>query len=181
MDILGHEIRKEFEKIIKSNTRKSFEDKYYLTNEIDPSLCLKDEQEDFDVIGCPYDSSYCPDDEDCKKCWNDIINAAKFVGEGILKTIRNSTGLYVNNLTKALDSCIVGREVDDVFCTYIYDHQLNNRWILRYPGATRGSIAVDSDNKIIMISITTNNDLYDLDKAQKIVDEYIGVKLEFKE
>lgn len=89
-----------------------------------------------------------------------------------------------NDLTREMDSYLIDtiKELEYIGSTYIcYEIPINNKWAIRFPGATRGHLEVD-DNMII-IDIKLYDDNYNTDKIYKnnvreCFDKYIGMKLE---
>ena len=94
-----------------------------------------------------------------------------------------------NNLTNAftreMDSYLIPKlkelkEKNGYGATYFYEYPFGNKWLFRYPGATRGNVEVD-DNMIIK-KITLYDDEYHTDdiyepNVRRCFEKYIGMKL----
>ena len=94
-----------------------------------------------------------------------------------LKTIKRHFYL-INKLTLEMDK--FRKPECRHFETYIYDEPIGGIWLIRYPGATRGSIAVDENMIIQKISLYNDTrDIYE-DSVDKIFEKYIGMKLVIK-
>lgn len=88
---------------------------------------------------------------------------------------------HTNDLTREMDSL---RIIEDPYgCTYIYrepykfeDHY---KWLIRYPGATRGNIQVDFNGIITGIDLYDDeyhtDDIY-VENIRDIFSKYIGMK-----
>lgn len=182
MKLCGETLNENFEEIIKTYTREEFNKKFFVNEDEDSDaggdLCTHDNNA---RIGCPFYGGDCHggDDDDCVKCWEEFIKAARFKDEHIVTTIRNEAGLLVNEITKYLDSHLQkDRLVNNVFCNYIYDNPVEEQYLIRYPGATRGAIKVNSDNIIIAIKIGTDGHIYDTDVYEGLLS-FIGRKFAF--
>lgn len=82
-----------------------------------------------------------------------------------------------NAITFELDDQLLAN--DNMLLNYVYNERRNNRYLIRYPGATRGYIQVDDDNVIINIKIY--HDEYKTDSIYKSTVEnsmkkFIGCK-----
>lgn len=85
---------------------------------------------------------------------------------------------YRNDLTHDMDKFTDNS--GDIFYNYVYDNPQGNKWILRYPGATRGHLEVDENMKIVDIKIY--RDVYNTDEIYKdgiyeMLNRYVGAKL----
>lgn len=90
-----------------------------------------------------------------------------------------------NDLTREMDSYLIPKlkeikEQKGFGATYFYDTPFENKWLFRYPGATRGNVEVD--NNMIIKKITLYNDGYHTDgiyepKVRECFEKYIGMKL----
>lgn len=89
---------------------------------------------------------------------------------------------YTNDLTREMDSYL--KRPNKYMQTYIYNHSLNGEtYAIRYPGATRGHIKIDKNNRITDIVLYHDN--YNTDKIYKndireCFKKYIGMKLVFE-
>lgn len=93
-----------------------------------------------------------------------------------------------NDFTRELDNYLIPelkklKEEKDYGATYIYENPFGNKWLFRYPGATRGNLEVD-DNMIIK-NITLYNDGCNTDSiyepnVKDCFQKYIGMKLEIQ-
>lgn len=84
---------------------------------------------------------------------------------------------YTNDLTREMDSFL--KSNNKHFENYIYD-KFQNKWIIRYPGATRGYIEVDEND--IIVDIVLYHDSMETDKIylpeiRECFSKYIGMKL----
>lgn len=60
----------------------------------------------------------------------------------MIKSKRDWQG-YKNEITDYLDKYLVKcNDCADFYSTYIYDTPIDNKWLIRVPGATRGNINV---------------------------------------
>ena len=90
-----------------------------------------------------------------------------------------SNNRIYNDLTRDLDRHIT---MEYRFENYLYPYN-NELYSIRYPGATRGHVRVDSSNIITEIKIYRDkyrtHEIYD-DDVEKEFDKYIGMKLALK-
>lgn len=82
-----------------------------------------------------------------------------------------------NDLTREMDTFLTMS--NEYFETYLYD-KCQNKWPIRYPGATRGHVEVNEDD--VIIDIKLYDDKYHTDGIYKpevrdIFKKYIGMKL----
>lgn len=93
-----------------------------------------------------------------------------------LKCIKKSIG-HVNDLTQEMDSYL--KDSISGFYTYIYNSKCNNKYPIRYPGATRGHIEVDENDIIINIKLYIDkyetNTIYN-DSVVECFEKYVGKK-----
>lgn len=91
---------------------------------------------------------------------------------------------YTNDLTKEMDNYLSDnlKEIKEKYGprTYIDGNPINNTWLIRYPGATRGCIV--TDNNGIITEIQLYKDDYNTDKiygpvVRQCFDKYIGMKM----
>lgn len=82
-------------------------------------------------------------------------------------------GFYINDLTIDMDKCLLKKHSG--FCTYIYNSKCNNKYPIRYPGATRGHIKVDDNDIITEIKLYADTNIYN-SNVFMCFDKYIGKK-----
>ena len=79
-----------------------------------------------------------------------------------------------NEITLELDKMVKDSKSISGFYNYIHDEAIDGKWIIRYPGATRGYIETNNDNVITNIIIhdgVTNIYSKGVDKA---ISKFIG-------
>lgn len=82
----------------------------------------------------------------------------------------------VNDLTREMDEHLL-QDKKFPFCyTYLLPDLKGERFILRYPGATRGQLYVDKNNIITEILLNENRSCYK-DTVKDIIQKYIGIKI----
>lgn len=82
-----------------------------------------------------------------------------------------------NEITLELDKMVKDSKSISGFYNYIHDEAIDGKWIIRYPGATRGYIETNNENVITNIVIhdgVTNIYNKDVDKA---IGKFIGTSL----
>lgn len=83
---------------------------------------------------------------------------------------------YVCELTDDLDKYLDFKN-PTIFNTYIYNNKIDNYWLIRFPGATRGRITVDKNEIITNIEIYKDYDIYKIGTEQIIRQKYTGTKI----
>lgn len=89
---------------------------------------------------------------------------------------------YVNNITKYLDTLLLPgykKAHEQIGVSTYVEKYSEDKYIIRFPGATRGHILVDDDNIIKYIEIYDHIQCYEKDTNKKIQD-FVGTKLELK-
>lgn len=82
-----------------------------------------------------------------------------------------------NEITLELDKMVKDSKSITGFYNYIHDEAVDGKWIIRYPGASRGHIETNNDNvitKIVIYSGVTNIYSKGVDKA---ISKFIGTSL----
>lgn len=82
-----------------------------------------------------------------------------------------------NEITLELDKMVKDSKSISGFYNYIHDEAVDGKWIIRYPGASRGHIETNNDNvitKIVIYSGVTNIYSKGVDKA---ISKFIGASL----
>lgn len=104
-----------------------------------------------------------------------------------LITTKYLDDMYVNELTKDMDSYLVDNKIDIFknleWFTYIYsNYKINNLYPIRFPGATRGHIETSSDNNITKIVLYKKYGTHKIykDNIEDCFKKYIGMKIVFK-
>lgn len=85
-----------------------------------------------------------------------------------------------NNLTREMDSYYVyDKKYLEHMKTFLYPYN-KNVWLIRFPGATRGRIILDDNDKIIEIELYHNEHKTDeiyKPQVRECFKKYIGMKL----
>lgn len=97
------------------------------------------------------------------------------IPELILKKRRY--GHYTSALTKIMDDNLIYPYNNVIFSTYIYETKIDNFWLLRFPGGTRGCIKVDENEIIQDISIYEDCNIYTKGLEEKLKDKFLGMKI----
>lgn len=95
----------------------------------------------------------------------------------IIKSIYKENTGYYNEITDYLDKYLL--KVDNCwrgYRNYIYEEPINNSWLIRVPGATRGNIIVDDNNIILEINLYEDSFCYNREVLNNL-DQFIGSKL----
>lgn len=82
-----------------------------------------------------------------------------------------------NEITLELDKMVKDSKSITGFYNYIHDEAVDGKWIIRYPGASRGHIETNNDNvitKIVIYDGATNIYSKGVDKA---ISKFIGTSL----
>lgn len=82
-----------------------------------------------------------------------------------------------NKITLELDKMVKDNKSISGFYNYIHDEAVDGKWIIRYPGASRGYIETNNDNvitKIVIHAGVTNIYSKGVDKA---ISKFIGTSL----
>lgn len=82
-----------------------------------------------------------------------------------------------NEITLELDKMVKDSKSITGFYNYIHDEAVDGKWIIRYPGASRGHIETNNDNvitKIVIYDGVTNIYSEGVDKA---ISKFIGTSL----
>ena len=82
-----------------------------------------------------------------------------------------------NKITLELDKMVKDSKSITGFYNYIHDEAVDGKWIIRYPGASRGHIETNNDNvitKIVIYDGVTNIYSKGVDKA---ISKFIGTSL----
>lgn len=89
-----------------------------------------------------------------------------------------------NDLTREMDTYLIPKlkslREKGYGATYFYENPIKNKWLFRYPGATRGNVEVDKN--MIIKNITLYDDEYHTDdiyepNVRNCFEKYIGMKL----
>lgn len=96
----------------------------------------------------------------------------------IIKCYPKGIYKFVNEMTVKLDKLVLEKSRIRIFYTYIYGKKINNCYVIRYPGASRGCIEVDDNDVITGIKIYDTNGIYS-ELAKETLEEYIGYTLIF--
>lgn len=102
------------------------------------------------------------------------------VNDKVIHSIKDTYKIY-NIITLELDNQLKINVGGCPFKNYIYNDRYQNKYAIRYPGATRGHIEVDDNNIIVKIKIY--HDEYHTDNIYKSTVEnamkkFIGYKFE---
>ena len=95
-----------------------------------------------------------------------------------LKTTRKHSFHLINELTLEMDTFRKPKCRHSE--TYIYNKPIGRMWLIRYPGAIRGTIVVDENMIIQKISLYNDTRHIYEDSIDKIFEKYIGMKLIIK-
>lgn len=82
-----------------------------------------------------------------------------------------------NEITLELDKMVKDSKSISGFYNYIHDEAIDGKWIIRYPGASRGHIETNNENvitKIVIYDGVTN--IYNKG-ADKVISKFIGTSL----
>lgn len=79
-----------------------------------------------------------------------------------------------NEITLELDKMVKDSKSIRGFYNYIHDEAIDGKWIIRYPGATRGYIETNNENVITNIVIHDGvTNIYNKG-ADKAISKFIG-------
>lgn len=93
-----------------------------------------------------------------------------------MKSMRTKQG-FINDITKYLDD---NMEINSpYFNNYIYDGKIDEYWLIRYPGATRGRIEVEN-NIIKNIELYEDSFCYN-ECVNEGVKQFYGMALDIEE
>lgn len=82
-----------------------------------------------------------------------------------------------NKITLELDKMVKDSKSVTGFYNYIHDEAIDGKWIIRYPGASRGHIEINNENvitKIVIYDGVTN--IYSKG-ADKAISKFVGTSL----
>lgn len=97
----------------------------------------------------------------------------------ILKTVQYKRD-WINEITLLLDKCIIYRS--EGFNHYIYKeiNPINNIYIFRFPGSSRGGITVDDNMVITKISLNKDTSSEYIENTNNLLQQFIGCKMEIE-
>jgi hypothetical protein len=85
-----------------------------------------------------------------------------------------------NDLTREMDINL--KKPNQYMQTYVYEDRYQNKYAIRYPGATRGHIKVDENDIILEIKLykdSMNTHKIYKPEVEECFEKYIGMKLVF--